>query len=108
MSGSPYASALGRLKAYLPEFLGPDSYRRLLGARELSEIAKILEGSPYGPEIVRAAATNQGADLLQLGINRTFVSRNRRALESASFAGRPIIAAYLGRWDIENITVVLG
>ncbi|HUI38477.1 MAG TPA: V-type ATPase subunit [Thermoplasmata archaeon] len=107
MSGSPYASALGRLKARLPEFLGAEVYHRLAIAKDLAEIVKTLETTPYGPELVRAAATHRGAALLQVGINRTFVARNRLAFESASFAGRSVIGAYLQRWDIENISIIL-
>src|SRR5258707_13835116 len=45
--------------------------------------------------------------MLEIAINRTFVERNRQAYESASFAGKPIVGAYLRRWDIENIAIVL-
>lgn len=107
MSSSPYASALGRLKAHLPEFLSKETLHRLAGAKDLNEVAKILEGTPYGPEIVRAAVTQKGAPMIETSVNATFVERNRRAFESASFAGRPIVGAYLQRWDLENISIVL-
>ena len=42
-----------------------------------------------------------------MAINRTLVRRNRQALESAPFAGKPIVGAYLRRWDIQNIGIVL-
>jgi len=107
MSGSPYASALGRLKAHLPSFLSKDQVTRLVGAPDLAEIAKALETTAYGPAIVAAASSYSGATLLEIGINRTFVQRNRQAYESASFAGKPIVGAYLRRWDIENISLIL-
>ena len=107
MAGSPYASALGRLKAHLPSYLPKETYGRLLQAKDLNEVAKLLEATPYGPELVKAAATQTGAPLLEIAINRTFVARNRQAYESASFAGKPIVGAYLRRWDIENITLIL-
>ncbi|HEV2165793.1 MAG TPA: V-type ATPase subunit [Thermoplasmata archaeon] len=107
MSSSPYASALGRHKAHLPEFLPKETWPRLAASKDLNEVAKLLEASPYGPEIVRAAATQKGAPMLESAINATFVERNRRAFDSASFAGRPIVGAYLARWDLENISIVL-
>jgi V/A-type H+-transporting ATPase subunit C len=107
MSSSPYASALGRLKAHLPEFLSKEFLHRLASSKDLNEVAKLLETTPYGPEIVRAAATQKGAPMLESAINATFVERNRRAFDSASFAGRPIVGAYLQRWDLENISIVL-
>lgn len=107
MSGSPYASALGRLKAHLPSFLSREAVLRLLGAKDLPEVTKLLEPTPYGPAIHHAATSYTGATLLEIAINRTFVQRNRQAYESASFAGKPIVGAYLRRWDIENIALVL-
>lgn len=107
MSGSPYASSLGRLQSQFPHFLGKDVYGQLLTAKDLNEITKLLEATPYGPEILRTAAEYSGARLLEGAINRTLVRRNRQALEAAPFAGKPLVGAYLRRWDIENIALIL-
>ena len=107
MSGSPYASALGRLKAHLPSFLTRELYGRLVAAKDVDAVTKILEGTPYGPAIVQYAATYSGAPLLEIAINRTFVGRNRQAYEGATFAGKPIVGAYLRKWDIQNIALLL-
>jgi len=107
MAGSPYASALGRFKALQPEFLSADVYGPLVRAKDLSEILKILEPTSYGPEIALAATTYQGTAALEVAINRLFVHRQRILLESASFAGKPVMEAYLRRWDIENIGLIL-
>ncbi|HTT26460.1 MAG TPA: V-type ATPase subunit, partial [Thermoplasmata archaeon] len=42
-----------------------------------------------------------------IAINRLFVRRCRQTLDIAPFAGKPILAAYLRRWDIENISLIL-
>ncbi|MCI4350388.1 MAG: V-type ATPase subunit [Thermoplasmata archaeon] len=107
MAGSPYASALGRLKASFVNFLPKEVYGNLVAARDLAEVTKNLEATPYGPEIVQTAASYSGATLLEIAINRTFVRRNRQALEAAPFAGRPILQAYLRRWDIQNVGLIL-
>ena len=107
MAGSPYASALGRIKASTSNFLGKEMYATLTGARDVVEITKLLESTPYGPEINQAAASYSGATLLEIAINRTFVRRNRQALEAAPFAGRRLIQTYLRRWDIQNIALIL-
>ena len=107
MAGSPYASSLGRLKAQLPAFLGKDAYSSLTNAKDLNEIAKTLEASPYGAELVQAAASYKGSQLLEIAINRTFVRRNRLAWEASPFAGRPVVGGYLRRWDIQNIGLIL-
>ncbi len=107
MAGSPYASALGRFKALQPEFLRAEAYPLLVRAKDLSEVLKLLEPTPYGPEIAAAGATYQGTAMLEVAINRLLVHRLRLLLESASFAGKPLIEAYLRRWDIENISLIL-
>ncbi|MCI4322268.1 MAG: V-type ATPase subunit, partial [Thermoplasmata archaeon] len=107
MAGSPYASALGRLKAHLPAMLPKESYGPLVAATDVAEVVKLLEPTPYGAEIARSAASYQGAQLLEVAINRTFVQRNRLAYDAAPFAGRPIVGAYLRRWDIQNIGLIL-
>jgi V/A-type H+/Na+-transporting ATPase subunit C len=102
-----YASSLGRIKATTQGFLRKEQFNALLGARDLGEIAKLLEGSWYGPELTQAMATLQGAEALEAGVNRRFVKLNRFAYSVAPFAGRPVVGAYLRRWDLENIAVVL-
>ncbi len=107
MSGSPYASSLGRLQSQFTSFLPKDAYPPLANAKDVAEVTKILEGTPYGPEILQLAASYKGAPLLERAINRTLVRRNRQALDSAPFAGKPMVGAYLRRWDIQNIGLVL-
>jgi V/A-type H+-transporting ATPase subunit C len=107
MTGFAYASALGRLKPQFPAFLPKEFYSTLTGAKDLNEITKLLEGTAYGPEIARAASQYKGAPLLEVAINRAFVHRNRTAYESAPFAGRGVVGAYLKRWDTQNIGLIL-
>jgi V/A-type H+/Na+-transporting ATPase subunit C len=107
MAGSPYASSLGRLQVQFTGFLTKDAYPPLANAKDVAEVTKLLEGTPYGPEIIQMAAAYKGAALLEMAINRTLVRRNRQALDSAPFAGKPLVGAYLRRWDIQNIGVVL-
>ncbi len=107
MAGSPYASALGRFKALQPTLLPKDAYAALARTKDLGDIAKILEPTVYGPELVAAGATYQGAAALEVAINRVFVRRQRLLIEAASFAGKALMRAYLRRWDIENIGLIL-
>jgi len=107
MASSPYASSLGRLKAHTPEFLNREAYATLTNAKDIPEIVKLLEATLYGPEIARAAASYKGSELLEIAINRTFVQRNRLALESTPFAGKQVVELYLRRWDVQNIGLIL-
>jgi len=108
MAGSPYASALGRLEPEFPAFLPKETYPTLLTAKDPADLAKLLETTPYGDDIARARTTHPGSSMLEVAINRTFVRRNRRAYEATPYAGRRVVAAYLGRWDIQNIELLLG
>lgn len=107
MAGSPYASALGRLKPDFTSFLSRETFASLLAARDPNDLGKLLESTAYAPDIVRARATHPGDAMLEIAVNRTFVRRNRHAYDASPFAGRAVVAAYLGRWDIENIELIL-
>ena len=107
MAGSPYASALGRLKPDFTSFLPADIYPQLLAAKDPGDVAKRLDGSAYSADLERARATHSGAALLETAINRTFVRRNRHAYEATPFAGRGVVGAYLTRWDLQNIELIL-
>jgi V/A-type H+-transporting ATPase subunit C len=107
MASSSYASALGRLLPDFPSFLPKEKWAALVAARDANEVAKLLDGTSYSPDLDAARATHQGIELVELAINRTFVRRNRRAYEAAPFAGRPVVGAYLARWDVQNIELIL-
>lgn len=107
MAASPYASALGRLLPDFPAFLSSEVYARLLAARDANDIAKTLEGTVYAADLDAVRATHTGIGLVEIAINRTFVRRNRRAFQAAPFAGKPVVGAYLARWDVQNIEMIL-
>jgi V/A-type H+/Na+-transporting ATPase subunit C len=107
MAGSPYASALGRLGPDFTGFLSKETYPGLVASKDPEDLAKRLEGTAYADDVARARATHSGPTMLEVAINRTFVRRNRHAYEATPYAGRRAIAAYLARWDIENVELVL-
>ena len=107
MAASPYASALGRLNPEFPAFLSKDVYAQLLATKDPNEFAKVLETTPYADDVARARSTHSDVTMVEVAINRTFVRRNRHAYESTPFAGRAVVGAYLGRWDIQNIEMIL-
>ncbi len=107
MAGSPYASALGRLKPYFPEFLPVGTFETLLAARDVGEITKLLEATPYQTDLVGARASYQGAALVEVAVNRTLARRIRQAFSATPYAGREIVGAYLARWDLQNIGLIL-
>jgi V/A-type H+/Na+-transporting ATPase subunit C len=107
VASSAYASALGRLKPEFTSFLTKEAYGPLAAARDPAEVAKLLEATPYGPDVQQLRASYQGIALAEIAINRTFVRRNRHAYEASPFAGRGVVGAYLTRWDRQNIELIL-
>ncbi len=102
-----YASSLGRIKATVNSFLGREAIQSILHARDVAEVAKMLEPTWYGPSIAQAMATYRGVEALEVGINRKFVEVCRFAYAVAPFAGRPVVASYLKRWDLQNLALIL-
>lgn len=76
-------------------------------AKDVSEMTRILEPTWYGPEIERAASLYSPPELLEVALNRHIVEINKIALESTPFSGREAIRAYLLKWDIHNIELIL-
>ncbi len=107
MAGSPYAVSLGRLRPYFSELLDRGTFAALQAARDLGEFTRILEATSYGPALVGARAAYQGIGLVEVALNRTLVHRFRHAYSATPFAGRGVVGAYLARYDIQNITMLL-
>jgi ATP synthase A1 C subunit len=107
VAGSPYASALGRFKAILPHLLPKEAYGPLVQARDLTDVLKLLEPTVYGAELAQVGATTKGSAAFEVAINRVLVRRLRLVQEAAPFAGKSLVRAYLRRWDIENLSLIL-
>ncbi len=107
MTTSPYSSSFGRLQALAVNFLSKDVYQNLLKAEDVASITRILEGTWYGPEIEKAATLYSAPELFEVAINRHLVEVNRIALDTAPFSGKAAVRAYLLKWDIYNIELIL-
>jgi len=107
MPTSQYSSSFGRLQAISINLLSKETMQNLLKAKDDTEIAKILESTWYGPEIEKAASVYQPPELLEVALNRHLVEINKIALESTPFSGKSAVKAYLAKWDIYNIELIL-
>ncbi|MFQ5969016.1 MAG: V-type ATPase subunit [Nitrososphaerales archaeon] len=107
MPTSPYSASFGRLQALSLNFLSKDYMQNLLRARDVSEIVKQLASTWYGPEIEKAASLYKPPELVEVALNRHLVGVNRIAMEASPFSGKSAIRAYLAKWDIQNIELVL-
>jgi V/A-type H+-transporting ATPase subunit C len=107
MATSSYSSSFGRLKSLSLNFISQNILQNLVHAKDVADMIRILEPTSYGPEIERAAALYSLPELLEVALNRHIVEINKIALESTPFSGRDAIRAYLLKWDIHNIELIL-
>src|SRR5215212_8956939 len=107
MGTSSYSSSFGRLKSLSINFISQNILQNLVHAKDVAEMTRILESTWYGPEIERAASLYSPPELLEVALNRHIVEINKIALESTPFSGREAIRAYLLKWDIHNIELIL-
>lgn len=107
MPTSQYASSFGRLQAISLNLLSKGTIQNLMKAKDEGEMIKILESTWYGPEIEKAASLFKGTELLEVALNRHLVLVNKIALEASPFNGKSAIRAYLSKWDIYNIELIL-
>lgn len=107
MPTSQYASSFGRLQAISLNLLSKEVMQNLLKAKNEGEMIKILESTWYGPEIEKAATLFKDSELLEVALNRHLVVVNKTALESSPFNGKSAVRAYLSKWDIYNIELIL-
>ena len=76
-------------------------------AKDEVEMVKTLESTWYGPEIEKAASVFKETELLEVALNRHLVFVNKIALEATPFNGKSAVRAYLSKWDIYNIELIL-
>ncbi len=108
MGTSQYSSSFGRLQAISINLLSKDFMQNLLKAKDVTEMIKMLESTWYGKEIERAASVyHDPPELLEVALNRHLVEVNKIVLEATPFNGKNAVRAYLLKWDIHNIELIL-
>ncbi len=107
MSETTYASSMGRLKALSGLLLNRDTLLSMTVAKDVADLGKLMEGTPYAGDLTRALEIYKDSDALEVAVNRHFVTVTRLVYQVAPFAGRAPIAAYLRWWDIENVLAIL-
>lgn len=107
MPTSQYASSFGRLQAISLSLLSKEEMQNLMKAKDEAEMVKSLGSTWYKSEIEKAATIFKESDLLEVALNRHLVYVNKIALEATPFNGKSAIRAYLSKWDIYNIELIL-
>ena len=107
MGSSQYASSFGRLQSISINFISEEFLKNLLKANSVTEMVKQLESTWYGEEIKKAASVYKEAELLEVAFNRHIVETNRIISEATPFGGKNAVRAYLSKWDLYNIELIL-
>jgi len=102
-----YTGAYGRIRVYSSEFLGEDTFRDLLQAKNVEDLTSKLYSTLYRSDMDMFSAINKGFDLIELSLNHRLIIRNRIALFAAPTPARDVIRSYLSKWDMENIKSIL-
>ncbi len=79
----------------------------MVKSEDVAEMTRMLESTWYGPEIQRASSLYSPPELLEVALNRHIVEINKIVLETVPFSGKIAIRAYLLKWDIHNIELIL-
>lgn len=103
---STYTGAYGRLKGLRQEFLSPQ-FMDSLEERDPEEFMKSLSTTSYRKEIDELSALYQQPDLVEVVINAHMMRMNKNAASGVPPLARGIVAAFMGRFDIENIKTIL-
>jgi len=107
MGASQYASSFGRLQSIAINFLSEEFLQNLLKANSVTEMVKQLESTWYGEEIKKSASVYKEAELLEVAFNRHIVETNKIISEATPFSGKNAVRAYLIKWDLYNIELIL-
>ncbi len=101
-----YFGAYGRLRANRSSFLSPD-YVDQLAQKDSGEFLKSLSDTSYRQQIDRLSSIYKLPELAEIVINAHMVDM----IKKASFAMPPMasnfVRAYVSRWDLENIKLIL-
>ena len=105
-SGSGYAYVTTRIKAMKSLLLPRDSYPKLM-KMSLSEVIRFLEDHDYQREIDELAVRYTGINLIEYALMRNMSGTFTKVLKLSVGSIRPLLGAYLKRWDIWNIKTLI-
>jgi len=100
----PYATA--RVKAKKAQLLTKDNYPKLM-MMDLNEIGRFMGETEYKQEMTELASKYSGVNLIELGTSMNLARTYRSIINFCEGDLRTILAAYLRRWDYQNIKTIL-
>ncbi|MEM3399867.1 MAG: V-type ATPase subunit [Candidatus Micrarchaeia archaeon] len=101
-----YGYSNARVKAMKSALLGRSTIDEMLFL-DIRGIIGILEHTTYREDIVGLSMDYSGAELVELAMGKNFARTCRKVLEITPDKGKPTIKAFLERWDIHNLKLIL-
>lgn len=101
-----YAYTVARVKAKKSLLLGEEDYDKML-MMTVPEISRYIGETGYGKEMADLAGRQTGLDLLEHAIHINMAKVFSSILQSSSGELYDMVSAYLDKWDIWNLKVIL-
>ena len=101
-----YAYMSARVKAKQSKLLKEEDYNKML-MMSVPEISHFISEAGYSKEMNDLAVRHSGIELLEYATYMNMSKQFRSILESANGELKDMVAAYLTKWDFENLKVVL-
>ncbi len=101
-----YAYMSARVKAKTSKLLKEEDYNKML-MMSVPEISHYISEAGYSKEMNDLGNRHSGIELLEYATYMNMSKQFRSILESANGELKSMIAAYLTKWDFENLKVVL-
>lgn len=103
---STYSGAYGRLKVSKSDFLS-NAFMEQLEQKDTDEFVKHLSSTNYRKEIDSLSQLYSQPDLTEVALNAHMTRMIRLAAFAIPPMAKDFVAAYLSKWDIENIKTIL-
>jgi len=101
-----YAYTVARVKAKKSLLLSEEDYNKML-MMTVPEIARYISETGYGKEMADLAVRQTGLNLLEHAIHLNMAKVFSSILQSSSGELCNMVSAYLEKWDIWNLKVIL-
>jgi len=101
-----YAYAVARVKAKKANLMGNDAYQKML-LMSLPEISRYISESGYAKEVTELTGKFDGINLIEHATYMNMARLLNGILDSTTGELHDTLAAYLEKWDIWNLKVIL-
>ncbi|MDE1856647.1 MAG: V-type ATPase subunit [Candidatus Micrarchaeota archaeon] len=103
---STYVGAYGRISALKSDLLGPQVLDQL-NQKDIDEFTKTLSNTSYRKEVDSFSGMYKGADLVSVVLSAHMMRMIKAATSPIPPLAKNFVDAYLSKWDIENIKLIL-